>query len=135
MMINYLVTFVVFPWTISIILLIVKGLIIWGNLGLEFSLKVIFRRYIFRGDSKHFILNLLWWEHIWFLFWALFYPSRGEVVCKIFLHVLLGSVRNCLVFILGLISRSGVAYQFFHKKLASRSLIMLEILVASVCVT
>ena len=30
------------------------------NIGLEFSLKMIFRRWIFRGDSKHFIFNLLW---------------------------------------------------------------------------
>ena len=45
-----------------------KTLIRWRNLGLGFSLKVISRRGISRGDSKHLILNLLWWEHVWCFF-------------------------------------------------------------------
>ena len=43
-----------------------KTLIRWKNIGFEFSLKGIFRRWIFRGDSKHFILNVFWWYHVLF---------------------------------------------------------------------
>ena len=40
----------------------------WINLGLEFGLKFILRRCMFRGESKHFIFNVLWWEMVWCLF-------------------------------------------------------------------
>ena len=39
-----------------------KTLIIWINLSLLFSLKVIFRRWMFRDESKKFILNGSWWK-------------------------------------------------------------------------
>ena len=48
-----------------------KNLIIWRNLGLEFTLKVIYRRWIFRGESKYSIFNVLSSELLWFNF--LFY--------------------------------------------------------------
>ena len=38
-----------------------KFFIIWRNISLEFPLKVIFRRWMFRGDSKHLILNRFCW--------------------------------------------------------------------------
>ena len=40
-----------------------KTLIIWINISLGFSLKVIFRIWMFRVDGKHFILNG-WWSKI-----------------------------------------------------------------------
>ena len=48
-----------------------KTLIRWISLGLGFYLKVIFGTFMFIGDSKHFILNVFWWEHV--LFHVLFY--------------------------------------------------------------
>ena len=42
--------------------LFLKTLIRWRNLVLEFSLKVIFRIWMFRVDGKHFILNEFWWK-------------------------------------------------------------------------
>ena len=42
--------------------LFLKTLIIWINLSLEFSLKVICRIWMFRVDGKHFILNGSWWR-------------------------------------------------------------------------
>ena len=44
------------------IFLFFKNLIRWINLVLGCSFKVIFRRWIFRGNSKHFICNGLWWR-------------------------------------------------------------------------
>ena len=38
----------------------------WRKLGLKFTLKVIFRIWMFRGDSNRFICNLFWWELAWF---------------------------------------------------------------------
>ena len=49
---NFLIHHNVSPWTLSMLLCISQN----------FSLKVILIRWVFRGDSKHFILNLLWWE-------------------------------------------------------------------------
>ena len=34
----------------------------WRNIRLEFSLKVICRRCMFRGESEKFILNKYWWK-------------------------------------------------------------------------
>ena len=42
--------------------LFIKTFIRWRNLSLEFSLKVVFRRWMFRGESKHSILNGSWWK-------------------------------------------------------------------------
>ena len=39
-----------------------KTLIKWRKLSLEFSLEVICGRWIFKGESKHFILNGPWWK-------------------------------------------------------------------------
>ena len=40
----------------------VKTLLRCRSLILDFYLKVIFRRCMFRGDSKHFTLNGYWWK-------------------------------------------------------------------------
>ena len=48
--------------------LVFKTLIRWRKLSLEFSIKVIFRRWMFGGDSRHLIFNVLWWEHVWFFY-------------------------------------------------------------------
>ena len=39
-----------------------KTLIWFIKLGLEFGLKAIFRRWIFRSESKHLIFNVFQWE-------------------------------------------------------------------------
>ena len=42
-----------------------ETLIIFIKLGLEFGLKEIFKRWIFRGEIKHFIFNVFWWVLVW----------------------------------------------------------------------
>ena len=39
-----------------------ENLIRFIKLGLEVGLKELFRRWMFRGDIKNLILNVLWWE-------------------------------------------------------------------------
>ena len=50
-----------FPFELGQLLFwLFKYLIRWRNIVLEFSLKVIFRRWMFRVDGNHFILNRSW---------------------------------------------------------------------------
>ena len=58
----FLVWYVVFPWIYQLFFWLFKLLIIRSNLGLKFSVKFLFRRWMFRGDSKHFFFNVFWWE-------------------------------------------------------------------------
>ena len=52
----------------QLFVLFFKTLIIRKNFSSEFPLKVIFRRFIFSGDIKNLILNVSWWEIVWFFF-------------------------------------------------------------------
>ena len=64
-----------------------KTLMRWRNLVLGFFLKVIFRRWIFRVDSKQFIFNVFWLEHVWFHFFLTFnsiYSSSEYCFDRIF---------------------------------------------------
>ena len=56
---------VVSPWNLSI-LIFFETLIRWIKLGLQSGIIVIFRRCSFIGESNHFILNVFWWENVWF---------------------------------------------------------------------
>ena len=44
----------------QLLFLFFKTFIIWRNLSLEFSLKVICRRWMFRGEIKHLVFNGFW---------------------------------------------------------------------------
>ena len=66
----------------QLFLLFLKTLIRWITLGLGFSLKVIFRRWMLRGDSKHSILNVSWWGH--FLYHLLFYLELYQLLFLFF---------------------------------------------------
>ena len=46
-----------------------ENLIRCSNLDLEFSLKVIIRRWMFRGNSNHFNLNKSWWKILNLSWW------------------------------------------------------------------
>ena len=48
--------------------LLFKTFIRFIKLGLEFGLKEIFRRWNLRGESKHFIFNMILWELVWLHF-------------------------------------------------------------------
>ena len=61
-----LVPFVVYPWTLSIILLVVQKIGYMKKFGLEFSLKFIYRRWMLRGENNQFIFNVFWWYIIYF---------------------------------------------------------------------
>ena len=82
----------------QLLLFILKTLIILRNLGFEFSLKVIFRRWMFRGDSKHFILIVFWGEHVWYLFWNFCILWDLKFFVKIFFHITLFNEVVCKIF-------------------------------------
>ena len=56
-----LVWFLFFLELYQLFFWLLRNFIRWRKLGLGFSLKVIFRRWIFRGESKHFIFSVFWW--------------------------------------------------------------------------
>ena len=58
------------------------ALIRWINIALVFYFKVIFRRWMFRVESKHFILNVLWWKLSQFI--MVFFLE----ICQFFLFLL-----------------------------------------------
>ena len=48
-----------------------KFLIRWRNIFLGFSLKVIFRIWMFRVEIKNFVFSVVWWKHVWLHFFFL----------------------------------------------------------------
>ena len=68
-----------------------ENLIRWINIGFVFALKMIFRRWMFRCDGKHFILNVLWWERVWF---HVFFPLN-YINTYYFLSKLLSDGEKC----------------------------------------
>ena len=62
----------------QLFLLLLKTFIGFIRIGLDFGLKVIFRRWIFRGESNHSISNKF--NEMFLFFLALWYPLRGTVL-------------------------------------------------------